>query len=184
MMKNILVLTLSLLVSAPALAQEFGALVGVHQVDADTDTVNGSIDGKFNFKAGLAVGFDLTETGKFRTGFIYNQRHFEQSIGATDFEYNFDYFDVPALYQHKFGEMFSAFGGLVVAVNVNDDVEASAGTAADPDIETLLPLLQAGVNLMFSDMIGFDFYYERGVGSFARDLETYNSFGANFLYWF
>lgn len=166
-------------------AQEFAGVIGIHQVDADTDVTTASIDGKMNFKAGLGVRFALMENSYFRTGVLYNQRHFEATSSGLDFEYNFDYLDIPATYQYNVNEMFGLFGGLVIGVNINDDVEAPTGvTVADPDAEAMIPLLTAGVTLMFDDMIGFDFYYERGMGSFADDLETYNSFGANFNYWF
>ena len=186
MSKFILIAFSSLIFSSTvAQAQEFAGVIGIHQVDADTDLTTSSIDGKLNFKAGLGVRFALMENSYFRTGVLYNQRHFEVTSGANDFEYNFDYLDIPATYQFNVNEMFGLFGGLVIGVNINDDVKApAAAVVTDPDAEAMIPLLTAGVTLMFDDMIGFDFYYERGMGSFADDLETYNSFGANFNYWF
>ncbi|MGE3682740.1 MAG: outer membrane beta-barrel protein [Bdellovibrionales bacterium] len=185
MMNRILMVICGLLISAPAWAQEYGALVGVHQTDAETSATGASIDGKLNFKGGLAVAFELMENSRFRTGVIYNRRHIEVEAASLTTEYNFSYLDIPALYQHSFNEMFGLFGGLVIGVNVSDDVEAPSGTtAADPDAETMIPLLTVGANLMFDDMIGFDFYYERGMGDIAEDLENYSTFGANFLYWF
>ena len=185
MTKNILVLWLGLMISPLSFAQEFGALLGVHQTTADSETAGASIDGKFNFKAGLAVGFELMENSKFRTGLIYNQRHVESTASGLSTDINFDYLDVPANVQYSINEMLGFFGGLVVAINVNDDVKSPAGvTATDPDAEKLLPLLNLGINMTFQDMIGFDVYYERGLGGIADDLENYSSFGANFLYWF
>lgn len=181
-MKNALVLFAALLLSAPAYAQEFGALIGVHQTDADADTSGVSTDGKLNFKAGLAARFELMPNSWFRTGVLYNQRHFDASVPGVDGEVNFDYLDIPALYQYNVNEMFGLFGGLVVAVNINDDVKPSGG--ADPDAETLVPLISLGASLMFDDMIGFDFYYERGLGGFSEGFENFSTFGANFLYWF
>jgi hypothetical protein len=184
MTKNLILLISSFLISAPAFAQEYAAVVGVHQTDADTDAAGASIDGVMNFKAGLGVRFSLMEGSYFRTGVLYNQRHIESKASATGTKtkINFDYIDIPATYQYNINEMFGVFGGLVVGVNINDDVDTTPST--DPNADKIIPLLTAGVTLMFEDMIGFDFYYERGMGGFADNLSDYSSFGANFNYWF
>jgi hypothetical protein len=186
MIKSLLILATGLLMSNSAVAQEFGALLGVHQTTADTDVNNASIDGQFNFKAGLLVNFGLNDMAKFRTGLLYNQRHVEEKVSGTKVaEINFDYLDVPALFQYNVNEMFGLFGGLVVGINVNDDVKVSGGgTATDPDKKGLIPLVQIGANMTFDDMIGFDLYYERGLGDYAKNLKDFSTFGANFIYWF
>lgn len=181
MIKNILILTTALLISPYALAQEYGALLGVHQTSADSGVTGTSIDGVFNFKAGLAVGFALSDNAKFRTGLLYNQRHVETNTSGVKGKVNFDYLDVPALVQFNVNEMFGLFGGLVVGINVSDDTKPKA---TNVDAKALIPLLNLGMNLMFQDMIGFDVYYERGMGQFAKNLENYGTFGANFIYWF
>ncbi len=170
------------MISPFAQAQEYGALLGVHQTSADSGTTGTSVDGVFNFKAGLAVGFGLSDTAKFRTGLLYNQRHVELDTAGIKTKVNLDYFDIPALVQFNVNPMFGFFGGLIVGVNINDEVKPKPAT--DPDVKTLIPLMSVGVNLLFEDMIGFDVYYERGLGEFANNLENYGTFGANFIYWF
>lgn len=179
-MKNFLFLA-ALIISPLAQAQDFGVLLGVHQTTADSDTTGTSINGVFNFKAGLAVGLPLSDTAKFRTGLLYTQRHIETNTSGVKGKINFDYFDIPALVQFNVNEMFGLFGGLVVAVNVNDETKPKV---MDADVKSLIPLLNLGVNLMFQDLIGFDVYYERGLGEFANKLENYGTYGANFIYWF
>lgn len=187
MFKN-LVLIGCLVASSMASAQEFGMLVGVHQTDAEQSASNGSsLSGKMGFKAGLAVAFGLADQMRFRTGAIYNQRHFEITSGspAVETKYNFDYVDVPANLQYNLNDKVSLFGGMIIGVNINDDVKVPAGTnASNPDAEKMIPLLNAGVNLLFDDMIGFDFYLESGMGDIANGLKNYKTFGANFLYWY
>lgn len=177
-----------LISSAWSHAQEYGALIGVHQTEAELGAASGSsVKGKMGFKAGLAMAFGLADQMRFRTGAIYNQRHFESSNGsqAGETKYNFDYVDVPANLQFNFNDKVSVFGGMIIGVNINDDVKYPTGvTAADPDIEKMIPLLNAGVNLLFDDMIGFDFYIERGMGDIADGLKNYSTFGGNFLYWY
>lgn len=184
MLKHLCIFTLVFGLATPAFAQEFGGLLGVHQTTADTDATNTTVDGKLGFKAGVLIGFELVDQMKFRSGLLYNQRHIETKLGTTTTDVNFAYLDIPANVQFNFNEMFGIFGGLTFAINVNDDVKPSAGTANDPDADKMIPLLDLGVNLMFQDMIGFDFYYQRGLGGFARSLENHSTFGGNFIYWF
>jgi hypothetical protein len=184
MTKNILVLIIGLVVSGSAFAQEWGAAVGVHQTSADVDSTGTTVDSKLGFKLGMNVGFELGEGMKFRSGFLYNQRHFETNTGAVNAKYNFDYIDVPADFQYNINDMVGFFGGLVIGINVQDEVKVNSGTAADPDADKLIPIANAGVNLTFSDMIGFDFYYERGLGDVADHVKDFSTFGANFIYWF
>lgn len=172
--------------AGPAWGQEWAALIGVHQTSADANESGANVDGKLNYKAGALVGFELAENVKFRTGLLYNQRHMDKTLGGSTFEYKFSYMDVPAALQYNINEMVGFFGGLVIAVNINDDVDGPAGaaTVTNPKAENMIAIMTAGVNLMFNDMIGFDFYYERGMGRFAQGLENHATFGGNFLYWF
>lgn len=170
-------------------AQEYGAVLGVHQTDADLkQSSDASVDGKMGFKAGLAIAFELADKTRFRTGAIFNQRHVEMKTGSgVDYaKVMFDYIDVPINVQYNVNDQFGVFGGLTVAANVNDKVEYSelVTDRSDPDAEKLIPLFNAGVNLTFDDMIGFDFYYERGLGDISDGLKNFNTFGLNFLYWF
>lgn len=174
---------LSLLLAAQLThAQNFGALIGVHQTTADSKTANTSTDSGFNFKAGLAVSFELEQGSLFRTGVLYNQRHFDIKAGTAKTKVKFDYIDIPVNYQYNFTDTFGLFGGLVVAANVNDS--RSPKPSPTIDAEGLMPLIDLGVNLTFQNMIGFDVYYERGLGKFADDLQDLSTFGLNFLYWF
>lgn len=184
--KFLLVLS-ALLISATAQAQEYGLLLGVHQTNAELETAGGaSTEGKFGFKAGLAMGFEIGPMMKFRTGAVYNQRHFDVKAGAAKQEVAFDYLDVPAFFQYNFNEMFGLYGGLNIGININDKVNYTPDVSPKPDVEAngLIPLVQVGGNFLFDDMIGFDVYYERGLGKFAKNVKDYNTFGANFLYYF
>lgn len=167
-----------------AFAQEYSAIVGVHQTTADANATGVSTDGKFNFKAGLGVGFELAEKTKFRTGLLFSQRHFDTKVDATGAEskIKYSYLDIPANFQYNFNEMVGVFGGLVVAINAVDDVSPTPTPSVDA--ENMVPLIDVGVNFLFSDMVGFDVYYERGLGEFADNLENFSTFGANFIVWF
>lgn len=184
-MFRLALLIFSMIFASQAWGQEWAATIGVHQTTADSNVNGSSIDGKLNFKAGALLGFELNEQTKFRTGFLYNQRYFDVKTGGQKFKYEFSYFDVPANVQYNLNEMVGLFGGLVIAVNMSDSVEGPAGvTVGDPDAEKMMALMNLGVNLMFNDMIGFDFYYERGMGRIAEGVENFSTFGGNFIYWF
>ncbi len=176
----------AMFVSAPAWGQEWAGVIGVHQTTADSNVQGTTVDGKLNFKVGALLGFELAEKTKFRTGLVYNRRHIDATdSGGNKYEYKFSYMDVPATLQYNINEMVGFFGGLVIAVNVGDDVDGPAGvTLSNPNAENMVGIMTAGVNLMFNDMIGFDFYYERGMGRFAQGLENHATFGGNFIYWF
>jgi hypothetical protein len=166
-------------------AQEFGATLGFHQTTADSNDAAVKVDGKLNFRAGLLVGFEMVEHLKFRSGLIYDQRHIDVTSGGLKFKYKFAYLDIPATVQYGFSEMFGVFGGMVFAVKATDSVEAPSGASSvDPEAESIIPILTAGVNFLFSDLVGFDIYYERGMGRFAKGLENHSTVGANFNYWF
>lgn len=187
MLKSLVILV-SICASSLASAQEFGALVGVHQVEAESTGANsGKSDSKLNFKGGLAIQFDLGNQTHFRTGSIFTARNFEiVSAAGDETKVQFDYLDIPAGLQYGLNDKISIFGGLVVGVNLSDDIKypATAASRPDPDAEKLISLLNLGVNLMFDDMIGFDFYMERGFGDVADNIENYSSYGANFLFWY
>jgi hypothetical protein len=178
-----ILLAVAMLFSGTVFAQEYGLLVGVHQTTADASDSFGSVDGKFNFKLGLTAGFELSNEARFRTGILYNQRHVVYTVLGVDVDMNFDYIDIPANFQYNFNPMVGVFGGLVAAINVNDEVKAG-GATGNVDAEGFIPLLDVGVNFLFEDMIGFDVYYERGLGDISRLTENYSTFGANFIYWF
>jgi hypothetical protein len=185
MTKKFIVLAFGLLFSAAAGAQEFGVTLGVHQTTAGTDVSGASVDGQFNWKGGLAADFELAPMMHFRTGLIYDQRHVDVKIGANKTGMDFSYLDVPANFQYNLNEMVGLFGGLVVGINVDDKVDPPAGTtAADPGAKGLIPLVDVGVNFLFDDLVGFDVYYERGLGSYADHMKDFSTFGANAIYWF
>lgn len=184
-MRFVLFIFASFMISAQAYGQEWAATIGVHQTTADSNVNGATVDGKLNFKVGALVGFELAENTKFRSGLLYNRRHLDTTVSGNKFEYKFAYLDVPATLQYNINEMVGFFGGLVIAVNVGDDVDGPAGvTVGDPKAEGMIAIMTGGVNLMFNDMIGFDFYYERGMGRFATGLENHSTFGGSFLYWF
>lgn len=174
-----------LLLSATAQAQEYGVFAGVHQTDATTDAANTSLSGQFNWKAGLSANFEMAPQVRFRTGVAYNQRHFKTTATAGNTSvkvtYKYDYIDVPANFQYNFNDMVGVFAGLVVGININDDTTAPQGSS--PTANGLIPLADVGFNF-YSDPIGFDLYYERGIGKFADHLKDFNTFGGNLIFWF
>ncbi len=182
-MRNLL-LVFTLLICSPALAQEFGGSIGFNQTTADSNIPGVSVDGKLNYKLGALVAFELADGFKFRSGLLYAPRNFDVKLLGRTIEVNLSYLDVPALVQFNVNEMVGLFGGMVFAFNTAEDVDVPAGITMETDVDKLIPLLHLGVNFLFQDMIGFDVYYERGLGEFAKHMENFSTFGANFIYWF
>lgn len=189
MIQKMLLICAMVVVSSVASAQEYGFLVGIHQTTATSDAPNSTTSGVLNWKAGLTMAYELVPNLRFKTGAIYNERHVDVKYTSTNPEtklgYNFQYIDVPINAQYNFNDMVGLFGGLVVGINVGDSVKAPAGMQiSDKDTKSLMPLVDVGLNFMFEDMVGFDVYYERGLGDAAKDFGKYSTFGGNFIYWF
>jgi hypothetical protein len=185
MTKKLIVLAFGFMFSAAAGAQEFGVTLGVHQTTADIDVGTASVDGQFNWKGGLAADFELAPMMHFRSGLVYNQRHVDVKTGTKTVGVDFSYLDVPVNFQYDFNEMVGLFGGMVVGINVDDKIDSPLSpTATDPGAKGLIPLVDVGVNFLFDDLIGFDVYYERGLGDFADHMKDFSTFGANVIYWF
>ncbi len=189
-LRHIFLVTLLGCISTTALAQEYGLTLGFNQSSADVDdpaNVDGKIEGKLGFGLGGVVAFELMPGVRFRSGLIYNQRHFDYKIGTSKREVNLAYLDVPVLAQYNLTPIFALYGGLVVGVKASESTKSPAGVVFDVDMKALYPLATLGVNLMFEDMFGFDVYYEHGLGEFASTADTSfkdsSSFGLRFIYW-
>lgn len=193
-MKHLLVLVLATLVSVGAQAQDIGFIAGIGNTSADID--NADVNAELGYRIGVNVKLDLVDQVSFRTGGTYTARPFniESTALVTDLDVKMTYIDIPALFQFSFNDMISIYGGPVVALNVGEKAEGTIlGVAYDGDVsdipgqgktKSLYLLAQVGVNFNF-DGIGFDLYYERGLGEINKDgAENYSIMGANFLYWF
>ena len=193
MTKLILALLCGGLVSSVAVAQDYGLTVGIHQTTGTVDTNGsstslkgsaGSVSGKLGFDAGLVASFELVPAFRFRSGILYDQRQIDYKLnnGAGTVSFNFAYIDIPVNAQYNFTPMFGIYGGLIVGIKASDSTSVPAGTYS-PDMKSLYPLLNVGGNFMFNDMIGFDVYYEAGLGNAATDVKNFSTFGMHFIYW-
>ena len=192
MIQKLSVLLFGALISSAAFAQDYGLTVGIHQTTAKVDSSTGtnslaagSTNGLLNFDVGLTASFELIPNLRFRSGVLYDTRAFEYKLdnGAGTVKFNFAYVDVPVNVQYNFTPMVGIYGGLIVGVKASDSVSVPNGGSYDPNMKSLYPLLNVGVNFMFNDMIGFDVYAENGLGEFADHAKNYQTFGLNFIYW-
>ncbi|MCC6138663.1 MAG: outer membrane beta-barrel protein [Bdellovibrionaceae bacterium] len=183
MNKFIFIIASLFMVSANA--QTFGLQAGVHHTTADTDATGLDKEAETNFRVGMLAMFDLTGSVDLRTGLTYTTRHATWSSSGIDVAtLEFAYLDIPVLFQFHITEVFSLYGGPVVAINMDKGVKDASDAE---DVESLYILGQVGGNFMF-DGIGFDIYLERGFGEFIGDdggtqaiAKDYTSIGANFV---
>lgn len=183
MLKKIAAMLILTGLSWTAQGQEVGVLGGFHLTDADAKGSGVAVDSKVGFRLGVPIAFELVEGMKFRTGFIYTQRHLDVALAgppATSLTAQFEYIDIPVLVQYQAHEMFGIFGGLTMALNMKKDLDPGGKASGT---ESIVPLVTIGATTLFNDMIGFDFYYERGIGKIADNAENFSTFGANFIYW-
>ena len=182
-----------LLISSAAMAQDYGLTIGVHQTTATVDTTGsgkwlsgttGSVSGKLGFDAGLTASFELVPNVRFRSGLLYDQRQFDYKLtGGQTVGINFAYLDVPVNVQYNITPMVGIYGGLIVGVKASDSASVPGGVTLPTNMKSMYPLLNVGGNFMFNDMLGFDVYYESGLGEFADNLKNYSTFGMHFIYW-
>ena len=186
---------IGLLLAGTVHAQDYGLEIGIHQSTASYNSSDSSgwlagasspsISGALGFDLGVHASFDLVPNLKFRTGIMYDVRPFQFKTAAGNLNINYAYIDVPVDVQYNFNDMFGIFGGLVVGIKAGDSYSApgSWGSLQSDNMKSLYPLVNVGANFTFDNMIGFDVYYEYGLGDFADNLKNYSTFGLRFIYW-
>ena len=166
-----------------AQAQELGVSFGFHSSNAEATTSGVSTGSKVGYRLGVPFSFELVEGMKFKTGIGYSARHFDLTVGANKGTAEFDYIDIPALVQYNFNDIVGVYGGLTMALNIGKDIEGIPGVTSADGAESIVPMATVGLSTTFNDMVGFDFYYEHGIGDIADGIKNYSVFGANFIYW-
>lgn len=180
------------MVSSVSFAQDYGLTLGVHQTTATIDTAGstpalgtGSVSGKLGYDFGLTVSFELMPAIRFRSGLLYDTRQIDYKLnsGVGTISYNFAYLDVPVNAQYNFTPMFGLYGGLIVGIKASDSTSVPGGGNYSPNMKSLYPLVNAGANFMFNDLVGFDLYYEYGLGNAADNVKNFSTVGLHFIYW-
>jgi hypothetical protein len=165
-------------------AQEMGISAGAQESNASGRNPGDSTSGDFGIRAGFIGSFLLEDNLKFRTGLMYTQRHFDyKTSGGDTYTFNWDYVDVPALIQYNFNEIFGLFGGVIIAINSSHAVSGTPTYTVTGE-KDLTPIFQAGVNLLFDNMYGFDLFYEQGFDTIDSNTKDLGAFGASFIYYF
>ena len=179
-----LFLTIVLCVSAlTAQAQDYGVLAGIHNTDIDAPNGAPAVDAELGWRAGLIGKYELSDGVHFRSGALYVDRKFSAGTTGSKVDVKMAYLDIPVLFQFQMNETIALFAGPVIGINVGKKLSGSTNNELQ-NTKGLYLLAQAGVNFTF-DQIGFDVYYERGLGEIADDsYENYSIIGTNFLYWF
>jgi hypothetical protein len=196
MTQKFFILIFGLLISAAAQAQDYGVTIGIHQTTATVDSSitaanpnygTGSVNGTLGFDLGLTASFELVPGFRFRTGALYDTRSFDYKLTGSGRDgqtvgFRYAYIDVPVNAQYNFTPMVGIYGGLIVGIKASDSMNLPNGMTGG-SVKSLYPLANVGVNFTFNDMLGFDLYYESGLGEFADKAKNYSTVGAHFIYW-
>jgi hypothetical protein len=195
-MAKIFALICGVMISSAAMAQDYGLTIGVHQTTASIDATDtssqlggattGSVSGRLGYDLGLTASFELVPSWRFRTGALYDLRPFDYKIpNFGTVGYNFSYIDVPVNVQYNFTPVVGIYGGMIVGIKASDsqNLPSNASSTVGPNMKSLYPFLNAGLNFTFNDLLGFDVYYESGIGSFSDNGKSYSTFGMHFIYW-
>jgi hypothetical protein len=181
-MKMIMVLISTLMMAGHAYAQDVGVQVGMHNTTASYSGYSDSAE--LGFKVGLLGSTELVKNVKFRTGLLYTTRNFKLETPGTTIKLKPAYIDIPVLFQYNFNDMFGLYAGPVAAINVGKKLEVNGVSGDIADVKSLYLLAEFGANFMF-DMIGFDVYYQMGLGDISDNgPKDYKTYGANFIYLF
>lgn len=179
---------LALTFAARARAAEYGVSVGGHMTSAEVDGANqgGGVGARSGVKVGLLMTYVLGEGLALRTGVAYDQRHFAltDASGAAATAM-FEYIDVPANFHYAISDTFGVFAGALLGINIRDKLEVPhAVNRIDPNINGMIPLLDAGVHYRFLERWSAELYYERGLSRIADSLKNYSGYGFDVIFSF
>lgn len=186
-MKRLLMLVvLSFSATAFAVDADFGLEVGFRQQSGSTDSVGVTAKSQTGFTLGLSAFVPLQGALGLRTGLQYSQRPLviEVDGGGGDMKLNLSYFDVPVALAFKFTDAAYVFGGVELAMNLENSVTASGSMSGQKLTDTksmVLPVV-IGANFKFASQLGATVYFETIPGEIAKDLNGYRAVGANLMF--
>lgn len=178
---------LVLVMGQMAMANDFAAVLGLRSNSADAVTNGVSVNSKTSFGLGVLGFMDFNQGLQFRSGFLYNQRNYQTSVGNAETDWNLAYVDIPVTLMYKFADYAGAFVGPVVSLLASKECKVSGATSCSftKNPESLILPIQFGVNFKFAPQMGAELYYEMGTSEFWKDgLKNSRTVGANFLYTF
>lgn len=169
-------------------AAEYGALLGGHMTGAEVDGAyaGGGAGDRFGVKVGLLMTYALGAEYAFRTGTVYDQRHFAvTSADGNAATAMYEYIDVPALLHYAVTDRFGVFAGALLAINIRDKLEIPhAIDRVDPNINGLIPLLEVGVRGKLVGAWSLEAYYERGFTRISDNIRNYTGYGLDAIFSF
>lgn len=185
-MRQLLVLAFTSLISISVFANDFAAVLGVRTNSWDiTPSTNITASGKNGYQAGILGFIEMNPVLLFRSGFIYTNRIFTSKAtgSATELEYNYSYFDIPATVMYKFSDFGGVFGGAVIAMNAGKS--CSGANCSTDGVKSSLVGIQFGASFKFAPQMGAELYYETISGDVQSAAGSANnnakSVVANFL---
>lgn len=157
---------------------------------------NVSFNPDLGFQIGAQYYYQIQEQLYLRTGGLLTQRNSTYStslpfFGNVDNEYSLLYLDIPLTLEYRFNERLAVFGGVQMALLLSDECTASNGNdcrVGNNDYKSFILGIPVGVNLMLNPQMGFDAFYQMGMGQVAShnagSIDWSHTFGASFIYKF
>lgn len=181
-MKALFSLSMVLLMSFAASANDFAAAVGFRSNSADAVNAGVTTSSKTGFGAGVIGFFDMSEKVQIRSGFLYSPRDITIKSGTTEYDMNAAYIDIPVTAMYRFADYGGAFAGPVLGLLASKNCKIPGCT--DNPSGTVLGL-QFGVSFKFAPQLGAEFYYETIPSEYwSKHLENMRTVGANLLFTF
>jgi len=181
LMTKVLMMTISMLMSGAAMAQDVGVVVGIRSDNADGEGAV-KITGKTNFHAGVIAKFDLSGPLQLRSGFLYTQRAYDFTLTTTPTVtggYSMTYFEIPLGVLWKFSDYGGVFAGPALSFNLANSCPGGNCTGAEVNSSPLA--IQLGGSFKVAPQFGFEVYYETMTSALAKDLKNGRSIIANVM---
>lgn len=158
-------------------AGEFGIEAGIRNQSGSTDVTGWSTQSKMGFQLGGVGAFEISGPLYFRTGLLYTQRPLGVSNGVSDGNIKLNYVDFPLNLMYKFEDYAGVFGGVNLAVNMDNSCDGICSKVND--VKSMIVPIVVGATFKFAPQLGATIYFEAGSGEVAAGLKDYRAVGAN-----
>lgn len=195
-MKRLLMGFFVLSFSTIAAAADFGLELGFRQQSGSVDDMTGaSTKSQVGYALGLSAFIPFQGPLGLRTGLMYTQRPLSVEADSPivgDAKVNLSYFDVPVTLAYKFEDFASVFGGVVLALNLENGVSTSGAFTGGKlaDTKSIVTPIVFGASFKFASQLGATVFFETIPGDVTsfndgvtkHGVNGYRAVGANLVF--
>lgn len=160
-------------------AQYLGLELGIRQQSASSP--DGTVSSSMGYQFGGTGAVAIAEKVLFRSGFLYTQRPVTVATGGVNYDYHFNYLDVPLTLMWKFTDYGGIYAGVNLGLIVSADCDnCQTGAYPPPPTKSTITPFVIGGSFKFAPDFGVDVYYE-SVSKIIDRITSGTAVGANLL---